>query len=100
MTYDAHSLLCTLQNARHSAGSYRPLWGRLGLPGAHAATMSRLVRGEPVGRAARLRVARALGIAPPPRRLIRVVMSEAQYEAWRACPAHERAARLATPPSP
>lgn len=91
------SLPVAIENARHSAGNYRALAAALGLGPNGYATLQRIVTGKPVSRAAQVRVARALGVLPPPKKLHRVVMTPEQLAAWRACPAHERAARLATP---
>lgn len=74
--------------------SYRALAVALGLPVSAAATLNRIVRGESVSADARLEVARALGLVRPARKLIRVVMSPAEYAAWQQCPKAERIPRL------
>ncbi len=53
-----------------------------GLRATDAAALSRILRGEAVSAATLRRIGRALGCIPPPRRLIRRVLTPAQAQAW------------------
>ena len=55
-----------------------------GLPATDAPALSRILRGEAVSVATLRRVGRALGCIPPPRRLIRRVLTPQQAAAWDA----------------
>lgn len=74
--------------------SFRALALALGMDVSAAATLNRIVRGERVSADARRDIARRLGMVRPARKLIRVVMTPAEYTAWRQCPKAERTARL------
>lgn len=62
----------------------RSLCAAHGLPATDAPTLSRILRGEPVSDATLRRIGRALGCIPPPRRLIRRVLTPQQAAAWDA----------------
>ncbi len=61
-----------------------------GLHRTDAAALSRILRGEPVSVATLRRVGRALGCIPPPRRLIRRVLTPQQAAAWDTLTPHQR----------
>lgn len=65
-----------------------------GLPESDAAHLSRLLAGKPVAVETQRRIGRALGLVPQPRRLHRVVMSQAQFARWKALTPAERDAAL------
>lgn len=74
--------------------SLRRIAAWVGLPASDNALLSKLLRGEPVSTATLRRLGRALGILPPPRKLIRRVMSPAEAADWDALPRAERLRRL------
>lgn len=74
--------------------SLRRIAARVGLPASDNALLSKLLRGEPVSTTTLRRLGRALGILPPPRKLIRRTMSPAEAQAWDALPRAERLRRL------
>ena len=69
----------------------------LGEGSAFQALISKLLRGESVSAETARRVGRALGILPPPRRLVRRCMTPAQALAWDALTHAERDALLGIP---
>ena len=68
--------------AQKGKRSLRQLCADHGLPASDNALLSKLLRGEAVSAATLRRIGRALGCIPPPRRLIRRVLTPAQAQAW------------------
>lgn len=92
---DGDALAMALAAKYAETGSYRKLAAALSLePRRWAPLLCKALRGEPVSASTERRIARALGLAKPPRRLHRVVMGEAEFAAWRSLSKEERLRRL------
>ena len=74
--------------------SLRQLCADYGLPPSDAAHLSRMLTGGQVAGETERRIRRALGLMPPPRRVLRRAMTEAQARAWDMLTTEQRNERL------
>ncbi len=94
---ESDTIATELRRRLAETGSLRKLAAALGLPVHSNAVLSKMVRGESVSAETARRVGRALGVTPPPRRLVRRCMTPAQALAWDALTHAERDALLGIP---
>lgn len=78
----ADNLANAIEEARRGR-SLRQLATDLSLePDSGSALLSKALAGKPISVESYRRIGRALGIVPPPRRVLRRAMTEAQARAW------------------
>jgi len=81
MAYDFVAIRAALAQRLESDNlSQSELCRRLGLPRRNQALISKIVRGESVSRGTLHRLARAMGLEPPPRKLFRPVCTKEEWQ--------------------